>query len=375
MDGEYDGYLWTCAGFWIFDRFLRLVRIGVLNYRVFISGKNDPLKRSQATATYDADGDIIRLTVRPSVNLLVGAGIHYYIYTPTSSGFRLWENHPFTLGSWYGVPAARADDTPAHESALPASGPTSPVSADSKSDSKSISSGGRDVELHPTQQELMFLVRPYKGMTNTLKKQLLKAPGHTKDMRVLIEGPYGSPADLRQYERVLMISGGSGVTGILAYLYEFEQHARAGKAAGRTMRFVWAAREPAFVADVVSKDLGAFVARADTRLDFYMTRGTKTAPGLVESALERAGRASGSSIDTEKSEKAPVGGGVYEGRPDLAALLDEEISQLVGDTGRLAVVVCGPGRLADDVRYEVVKAIGSKIDASRIELHEESFGW
>ena len=82
FDGEYDGYLWPCVGFWVFDRFIRLVRIGLLNWRV-LNPKDDQLKRNKATAAYDPEGDIIRLTVRPSINLAVGAGVHYYIYTPT----------------------------------------------------------------------------------------------------------------------------------------------------------------------------------------------------------------------------------------------------------------------------------------------------
>ena len=356
-DGEYDPYLWTCVGFWVFDRFLRLIRLVALNWRVMLPGKNDPLKRSEATVSYDPDGDIIRLTVRPSTNFLVGAGIHYYIYTPTSSAFRLWENHPFTLGTWKSLPLL--EDAPSNQPTLHQHGASSPTT----SETKSISSG--DVPVHPTQQELMFLIRPYKGMTQTLKNQLLRAPGYTKNMRVLLEGPYGVPANLRQYERVLMLSGGSGVTGLLAYMYEFEQLAEE-HTRGRTLRFAWAAREPRFVADVVEKDLPSFVGRPDTKLDFYMTRGEDKA-GVVEQALARAskGRA------FEKGNAASV---IY-GRPDFAALLDEEIGQLVSEGSRLAVVVCGPGRLADDIRREVVRCIGTKIDAARIELYEESFGW
>ena len=356
MDGEYDAYLWTCVGFWVFDRFLRLARLVVLNYRVILPGKNDPLKRSLATATYDAEGDIIRLTVRPSANFLVGAGIHYYIYTPTASFFRLWENHPFTLATWKQTP--KNIEAHAQESSL------NKDDSSSNPDTKSISID--DADLHPTQQELMFLIRPYKGMTNTLKKQLLKAPNYTKDIRVLIEGPYGVPADLRQYERVLMISGGSGVTGILAYLYEFEKHAKEGKSDGRKLRFAWAAREPRFVADVIEKDLGQFVGRSDTTLDFFMSQGEDKA-GVVEQALSRASK--GSALEKSKTVS------ISYSRPDIATLLEEEISELVAETSRLAVVVCGPGRLADDVRREVVRSIGSKIDASRIELYEESFGW
>ena len=89
--------------------------------------------------------------------------------------------------------------------------------------------------------------------------------------------------------------------------------------------------------------------------------------GVVEQALARSSYYS----ELEKGKNAVV---CY-GRPDISALLEEEISQLVGDLSRLAVVVCGPGRLADDVRREVVRCIGSKIDATRIELYEESFGW
>lgn len=367
FDGEYNPYLWACVAIWGFDRFLRLVRLVVLNYRAFVPGKNDPLKRSKATAVYDPEGDIIRLTVRPSTNILVGAGIHYYIYTPTASSLRLWENHPFTLGSWSSV--AAPTDAPAHESAIQASGvvdPISPISTHS-CDSKSFSSTGKDVQLHHSQQELMFLVRPYKGMTNTLKKQLLKAPGHRMDIRVLIEGPYGVAADLQQYERTLMIAGGSGVTGILAYLYEFGRKAERGAMAGRHLRFVWAAREPRFVADVLEKDLAPFADRDDVHLDLCMTRGLESdKAGIVEKAVARTSKGS--------LKKGPTTAVVY-ARPNIAELLEQEIEQLVSETSRLAVVVCGPGRLADDVRREVVRSIGTKIDASRIELYEESFGW
>lgn len=375
FDGEYDPYLWACVGFWVVDRALRLARLIVLNFRVALPGKGDALRRSLATVTYDAAGDIIRLAVRPSTNLCVGPGVHYYIYTPTASMFRLWENHPFTLGSWSRVPAALpGSDTPQHGSVLRAHGgaPASP-STDSKSE---YTSRDCEQELHPTQQELVFLIRPYKGMTQTLKKQLLAAPGHAKDMRVLIEGPYGVPADLAPFERVLMISGGSGVTGTLAYLYAHLYAAQAGTASAQRMRFVWAAREPGFVADLVEKDLAPFVRRADTRLDFFLTRGADKAdgPAIVENAIARAAPAD--DVDSEKDGKmGKVAPAVRCGRPDVAALLNEEIAQLVGAGSRLAVVVCGPGRLADDVRREVVRCIGTKVDASQIELHEESFGW
>lgn len=372
FDGEYDGYLWPCVGFWVFDRFIRLVRIGLLNWRV-LNPKDDQLKRNKATAAYDPEGDIIRLTVRPSMNLAVGAGVHYYIYTPTLS-FMLWENHPFTLSAWRNLPLPCDAETgqgpigteeiqQVHEQTA-SGGTDSPL--DSKEGSIVSKHGTGAAVSYSSQQELVFIIRPYKGMTNGLKKQLLKAPGYTKDLIVLLEGPYGVKADLTPYERVLMISGGSGVTGITSYLCEQGAHAP-----GRHTRFVWAAREESFVSDVVEKDLASFVDRDDVVLDLYLTRGPQVANQPedkkmgVEATLRKLSSRAG----------AANGPRVTYGKPNVAELLDEEIGQLLTKDSRLAVVVCGPGRLADDVRREVVRSIGSKIDASRIELHEESFGW
>lgn len=370
FDGEYDGYLWPCAGFWVFDRFIRLVRIGLLNWRV-LNPKDDLLKRNRATAVYDAEGDIIRLTVRPSTNFAVGAGVHYYIYTPTLS-FMLWENHPFTLSAWRNLPLpcdAEAGQTlSAAEEIQQVHEQTASGGSDSPIDEKEVSiaskRGAGTVASHSSQQELIFIIRPYKGMTSGLKKQLMKAPGHTKELLVLLEGPYGVKTNLAPYERVLMISGGSGVSGITSYLCEQGAHAP-----DRHTRFVWAAREESFVSDVVEKDLASFVDRDDVVLDLYLTRGPQVATQDRKTGVEATLRRLSSRVGAANGPR------VTYAKPNVAELLDNEIGQLLTKDSRLAVVVCGPGRLADDVRREVVRSIGSKIDASRIELHEESFGW
>ncbi|KZT69849.1 hypothetical protein DAEQUDRAFT_756755 [Daedalea quercina L-15889] len=373
FEGEYNGYLWPCVGFWVFDRGVRLLRIVMLNWRVFYL-KDDRLKRNKATAVYDPEGDIIRLTVRPSTTFAVGAGVHYYIYTPTLS-FMFWENHPFTLSAWRNIPTAGDAGTGAAAGAIEPEEiqqvPEQTVSGavGGSVDSKEGSVVSKDNVHVPisgsSQQELVFIIRPYKGMTKGLKNQLLKAPGYTKDLIVLVEGPYGTKANLASYERTLMISGGSGITGITSYLCE-----QGPRASGRYTRFVWAAREESFVTDVLEKDLAQFVNRDDVTLDFYLTRGSSQATAKdnkkgLEATLaklsSRAGAADGSRV-------------TY-GKANVAELLDYEIGQLLTRESQLAIVVCGPGRLADDVRREVVRSIGTTIDASRIELYEESFGW
>ena len=70
--------------------------------------------------------------------------------------------------------------------------------------------------------------------------------GEKEDARlmVMLDGPYGGPTiDIGQYERVLLIAGGSGVTFTLALLDEIvgriTHGGRAGGEATKTIQFVW----------------------------------------------------------------------------------------------------------------------------------------
>lgn len=54
FNGEYDGFLWPCVAFWVFDR---AVRIGRVTYFLVIAPKG------KAIMTYDKDADIIRVNV------------------------------------------------------------------------------------------------------------------------------------------------------------------------------------------------------------------------------------------------------------------------------------------------------------------------
>ena len=90
----YNPYLWPVVAIWVFDRFLRLVRLVYCNVHVRHNTLSTP-----STISYDEDSNLIRLEVlAPSPKIKPAPGQYYYLYQPMT--WRGWENHPFSLGAW-----------------------------------------------------------------------------------------------------------------------------------------------------------------------------------------------------------------------------------------------------------------------------------
>lgn len=66
---------------------------------------------------------------------------------------------------------------------------------------------------------------------------------------------------------------------------------------------------------------------------------------------------------------------VFYQRPEILQVVTEAIAkhESGGGVGRLAVVSCGPGRMAEDARAAVVKMLGEGHDA--LDFFPESFNW
>lgn len=59
---------------------------------------------------------------------------------------------------------------------------------------------------------MVFVCRTRDGMTNMLAKHLASSPDGTKEVLMSVEGPYGHAMDVEQYNEVLLVAGGSGIT-------------------------------------------------------------------------------------------------------------------------------------------------------------------
>ncbi|WVQ80313.1 hypothetical protein IAT38_002418 [Cryptococcus sp. DSM 104549] len=342
--GSYDSFLWVCVGVWCFDRFARYVRVGVLSYKA-AAGNN-----AELIATGGPEG-LIRLTVTSSTRFTPKPGQHFYLYTPKS--IKPWENHPFTLGSWETGPKG-------------------------------------ETRLH-------FLFGSMAGATRRLRRQVEAVQtGGSAACRVLVEGPYGHSCPVQRYDHALFIAGGSGITASLPYLHDLLERSKTGKAVTKRVTMVWVVKNNEYAEDVLAHELARMqgVEGFEFSLHIYITASSGLSTPLVEEAKVQHlpysdSTGSGSSTPSlespatstyEKDEKrrsASLGEGIHTGRPEMAKVLAESLSQMVGSE-TLAVMACGPGSMMDDMRSAVCDAYGTgegQVSSSRLEYFEESFSW
>lgn len=305
----YEVWLYIAIAFWGWDRIVRLGKLVYYNW----AGVS-----TEATVELLPGDDLIKLTVVPGRSWRYGAGQHTFLSFP-SLGYRPWESHPFSIVGWGSspLPAIASDSTPslqqcssdnekkgADTTCTPVSTPQSTV------DEKSVT----------------LLIRPSRGVTKTLHQHLLSKPRGSHFISVLSEGPHGHAANLKNFEHVLLIGGGIGITALLPYTQAFA----CTKPKKQTMTLAYTAKESELI---------------DT----------------VQQMLPR--EAEGLEIDIKLTQNESA-------RMDIGAVLRREAAKM--GKGRFAIVVCGPAGLADEVRREAVKVVRQ---GTGVVLFEESFCW
>ena len=313
----HSGYLpwiWSCVGIWAFDRLARFLRLSVLSYNAFKD------TNAEAIVTGGENG-LIRLTVTAPFMLFPRPGQYYFLYNPLS--LTPWENHPFTLASW-------------------------------------------DHEYGKT--KLHFLIAVRGGATSRLRRKIVENHSPTR-MRVLVEGPYGHTEPVNQYERVLFIAGGSGITAILPYLEVLRNNRFT-----QSVSVVWSVKNNAYATDVLHKELAGC-----GDITIHVTEEEQPAADLFP-VLSRAADVENKERQLEKQSTGSSSSpsvDVVVGRPDFHALLREQAKELVGSE-KLAVVACGPGGMVDDLRANVVGLYGTggdQVAGSQVDYFEELFAW
>ncbi|KAL7806811.1 ferric reductase-like transmembrane component [Trichoderma aethiopicum] len=163
----YEDWLYTAIAVWSADRLVRVVR-------VLRSG----IRRSVVT---DLGSGYVRVDI-PGIRWGVEPGNHVYVYFPTLSPLRPWENHPFSI-----VPTAE------------------------KQAVVSSTTGAFTGQHAPA--GVTLLIKKSAGITRHLE--------HHSGLLTLLEGPYpnGDPKDLLRCDRLVLIGGGIGVTSLLPWAY------------------------------------------------------------------------------------------------------------------------------------------------------------
>jgi predicted ferric reductase len=360
FDGEYNPYLWPLVAIWSFDRLLRLIRLVYCNVRVGMSKKF--LQFSSSVVTYDQAADIVKIVVTPAHNLLrPKPGQFYYIYRPL--GWKGWENHPFTLGSFTRPRQAlqsQSQNLPDwNKDILISEQPITPTSASNSSmDDKHDEKTGQA-------QQLTFWIRPFDGWTKSLANLCQNDTSNTAHSKLLIEGPYGHSANLHNYESLLLIAGGTGISAVLPYMEEHIYRQSNASKPGMNLRtreldLILSSRNPEFIHDLCAQELRPMISREDIDMSFYSTDVVHTKAQVAE--VDKIGE----DVRVE----------VNKGRPDIKnAILEAARVNVAGGSraGRLAVLVCGPAGMADEGRAAVYQAM--KEGCRGIEYIEETFGW
>ncbi|CAN6631065.1 ferric/cupric reductase transmembrane component 2 [Trichomonascus vanleenenianus] len=212
---------------------------------------------------------------------------------------------------------------------------------------------------------LVVFLKAKKGVTKQIKRYL-EENGGIAESGVLIEGPYGPRLPVHRYHTVVLFAGGIGVTGPYSCAVEILKRP---DVCTRVI-FVWVVND--------EKPLAWFrvyldAMRNDPRFEVhvYITN-PSSASSLAEYRLSDSGDDFAKVFEKGKqSEILQYRSSFKPGRPHSDKIISEATSSC--NSGDIAVVVCGPGSMNDDVRSAIRKYI---VDAhSRIEYFEQSFSW
>jgi predicted ferric reductase len=287
LTGIYEIWIYMVSAVWFFDRLIRSLRVA----------KNGILR---ATVT-ELSPDTVRVDV-PGLRWLSKPGQHAYIYFPTLKPIRGWENHPFSITHT----ALLHSQIPGH---VGSGGSIQGRSLDSNDLEEGIKTPRETVVHQPVGADsITIYIKKQTGMTSLLRNRT--------GLPVLLDGPYGGNSidEVLKCDRVLLIGGGIGITGLLPWI-----HAHAN------VKLAWSAKQSA---EPIMRDLAAALAS-------------------VSDKEIRLGE-----------------------RLDVNALLAQEV-QL--GWKKVGVVVCAPGGLCDAVRAAVV-SVGRR-ENTIFELEVDAFSW
>ncbi|KAI1737075.1 ferric reductase NAD binding domain-containing protein [Xylaria scruposa] len=273
----------------------------------------------------------------------------------------------------------------------------------------------RTFETHPftivATEPLELIINSYSGFTRDLHKHASKNPG--AQLKVSVEGPYGTFPDPMEYDKVVLVAGGSGATFAIGLAADMLR--RMSPDSTKQVELIWATRGRDNMA-WFTRHLNHIIAHEcapKIALKLHLTRVETTeipSPPILQSPSQISTAAA--SIPTsirEKSLESPVlsaqtssvalyetdlektstnekveciqeipspgqelGLPVLYGRPDIEACVREAITAVPKDK-RIFIAACGPSGLVDTVRNTTAGCI--RVDGPSVELHCEQFGW
>ncbi|KAI4524965.1 hypothetical protein K525DRAFT_220344 [Schizophyllum commune Loenen D] len=228
----------------------------------------------------------------------------------------------------------------------------------------------------PNSHEGLVLLIKKTGTWTTRLFEMAKSGGYydagtDRQVKVMLEGPYGGPGDaiFHSYSAGVFVCGGSGITFGLASMQDILQRDLERRSRVKVLELIWIIQDAASLAPLLPQLTALLQTSSTTQVNISVHYTRVSASGKLP--FDR--------------NSLPPGLTLSGGRPRTLKVLDATISR-TASLGRgykdedalcgMLVGVCGPVALADDVNKAV-----SWIDPVRrdqiggIEIHEEVFGW
>lgn len=277
-------WIYIAVAVWVFDRVARLARIvknGVRRAKVSDLGNG----------YLQIDIDRVRWGHEP--------GRHVYVHLPALGPLRPWESHPFSI-------LPRSLFRP-----LKSDSPSPPFShhdAEKLATAETVVPADSDIN---AAAGIVLFVRKAEGITKALKA--------SPSLLAFLDGPYpnNSASSILRCDRLLLIAGGIGITGVLAWV---DNHTN--------VKLFWSVRQ--------------------------------SAQSLVDALGPVTGRLDENNVEVRVGR-----------RFDVHQLLEGELK---AGWAKIGVVVCGPGGLCDDVRASLV-ALGKQYSDTSFVLEVEAYTW
>lgn len=296
--------------FWIGEWLLR--GLSILYYGFSLK------KRSRITVEA-MPGEAVRLTIDMVRDWTPRPGSHVHLWMPALA---LWSSHPFSV-AWAtpSMPDTKEMGLPVLENDIIVAG------APQKS------------------RQINLVCRARTGLTRKMYEKACRAPNEQFSTFGFIEGPYGGNHSLDSYGTCVLFAGGVGITHQVLYLKHLVQGHHYGTTATQKIVLIWTVPSPEcleWVRPWMDQVLRMKGRKHVLRVKLFISR----PKGRVESTSE-----------TVK---------MYSGRPNAAALIEDEVRNRVG---AMAVTVCASGGMADSVR----QAVRPWLTVGSVDFIEEAF--
>ncbi|KAI2821098.1 hypothetical protein CBS115989_3165 [Aspergillus niger] len=244
----------------------------------------------------------------------------------------------------------------------------------------------QDMERTGKAPEIIFYVKPRRGLTASLGNTALEQPNSSET--VLLEGPYGGiseSVDFAQFDTYVLITGGTGGGFSLAILEEALRAHRQQQSTA-TIQVHFATRTAALAdwyREEIKAKLAAYNVQSDeislsihvTSKDSLLSTPASGSP-LIPDSVEKRGP--GGSSDSVSSQIDIADTVVQLGnRPDISGII--AASTASHTSRRIAIFTCGPGSMIRDVRNAAAHAQGQVLKkgstVEEVYLHTEPFSW